>query len=375
MSSTPVIPPSLVPEDGRFGAGPSRVRAAQVDALRDAGATLLGTSHRQAPVKDLVARVQEQLGEFFSLPEGYEIVLGLGGSSTFWDAAAFGLVSSRAEHLSFGEFGAKFASVTDRAPFLEPSVVVEAPAGSRPEGPRVAAGVDVYAWPQNETSTGVAMPVRRVHGDQGALTVVDATSAAGGMAVDLAETDVYYFSPQKNFGSDGGIWFAAFSPAALERVEQVAASQRWIPDVLSLATAVENSRKHQTYNTPALAGLVMLDEQLRWFLDQGGLPWTAARTAETSALVYDWAEHSDVAHPFVAEAAHRSPVVCTVDFDDAVDAARIAAVLRANGVVDVEPYRKLGRNQLRIATFASVPPEDVRALLACIDWTVAHGLD
>ncbi|MBS6030441.1 MAG: phosphoserine transaminase [Kocuria rhizophila] len=374
MTSTPVIPPSLLPEDGRFGAGPSRVRAAQVAALKRAGASLLGTSHRQAPVKDLVARVQRRLGEFFSLPEGYEIVLGLGGSSTFWDAAAFSLVASRAEHLSFGEFGSKFASVTDRAPFLEPSVVVEAPAGSRPEGPEAVSGVDVYAWPQNETSTGVAMPVRRVHSDDGALTVVDATSAAGGMAVDLTETDVYYFSPQKNFGSDGGIWFAAFSPAALERVESVATSGRWMPDVLSLRTAVENSRKHQTYNTPALAGLVMLDEQLGWLLEQGGLPWAAARTAETSGLVYDWAELSDVAHPFVAEPGHRSPVVCTVDFDDAVDAARIASVLRANGVVDVEPYRKLGRNQLRIATFASVPPRDVRALLECIDWTVANGL-
>ncbi|RKQ34217.1 phosphoserine transaminase [Kocuria tytonis] len=366
----PVIPPSLLPTDGRFGAGPSRVRHEQLSALCHGGPALLGTSHRQAPVKDLVARIQQRLGAFFSLPEGYEIVLGLGGASTFWDSAAFGLVRSRAEHLAFGEFGAKFASVTQRAPFLEPPVVVEAPAGSRPDGPRVIPGVDVYAWPQNETSTGVAMPVRRVPAD-GALTVVDATSAAGGMAVDLAQTDVYYFSPQKNFGSDGGIWFAAFSPAALERVADVAASGRWIPDVLSLATAVENSRRHQTYNTPALAGLVLLDAQLGWLEERGGLEWAARRTAETSGLVYEWAERSDVARPFVADPAHRSPVVCTVDFDAAVDAARVAAVLRANGVVDVEPYRKLGRNQLRIATFVAVPPEDVRALLECIDWTVA----
>ncbi len=375
MTSMPVIPPSLLPTDGRFGAGPSRVRAEQVAALERGGSSLLGTSHRQAPVKDLVAQVQERLAEFFSLPDGYEIVLGLGGSSTFWDSAAFSLVTDRAEHLSFGEFGAKFAHVTDRAPFLEPSVVIAAPAGSRPEGPRPEPGVDVYAWPQNETSTGVAMPVQRVHADDGALTVIDATSAAGGMAVDLTETDVYYFSPQKNFGSDGGIWFAAFSPAALERVERIAASDRWIPDVLSLATAVDNSRKHQTYNTPALAGLVMLNEQAGWLNAQGGLDWAARRTAETSGLVYDWAHRSDVATPFVTQPEHRSPVVCTVDFDDAVDAARIAAVLRANGVVDVEPYRKLGRNQLRIATFVSVPPEDVRALLECIDWTVANGLD
>lgn len=371
MTDLPVIPPHLLPEDGRFGAGPSRVRPEQLGALARAGTTLLGTSHRQAPVKDLVARIQERLAEFLGLPAGYEIVLGTGGASVFWDSAAFGLVRSRAEHLAFGEFGAKFASVTDRAPFLERSVVLEAPAGSRPEGPRILQDVDVYAWPQNETSTGVAMPVRRVVADD-ALTVVDATSAAGGMAVEIAETDVYYFSPQKNFGSDGGIWFAAFSPAALERVERLSASGRWVPDVLSLAAAVENSRKHQTYNTPALAGLVMLDEQLGWLLEQGGMPWAAARTAETSGLVYDWAEASEHAQPFVADPAHRSPVVCTVDFDAAVDAARVASALRANGVLDVEPYRKLGRNQLRIATFASVPPEDVRALLRCIDWAVGE---
>ena len=370
MTDMPVIPPSLLPADGRFGAGPSRVRAEQLAALTRGGTSILGTSHRQAPVKDLVARVQRRMAEFFRLPEGYEILLGMGGASTFWDSAAFSLVENRAEHLVFGEFGAKFASVTDRAPFLEPSVVVEAPAGSRPEGTRPEPGVDVYAWPQNETSTGVVMPVRRVAAP-GALTVVDATSAAGGMAVDLAETDVYYFSPQKNFGGDGGLWFAAFSPAALERVERVAASGRWIPDVLSLTTAVSNSRQHQTYNTPALAGLLMLDEQLGWLLEQGGMDWAARRTVETSGLVYDWAERNDAARPFVADPAHRSPVVCTVDFDDAVDASRIAAVLRANGVVDVEPYRKLGRNQLRIATFVSVPPEDVRALLECLDWTVA----
>ena len=371
MTDLPVIPPHLLPEDGRFGAGPSRVRPEQLGALARAGTTLLGTSHRQAPVKDLVARIQERLAEFLGLPAGYEIVLGTGGASVFWDSAAFGLVRSRAEHPAFGELGAKFASVTDRAPFLERSVVLEAPAGSRPEEPRILPDVDVYAWPQNETSTGVAMPVRRVVADD-ALTVVDATSAAGGMAVEIAETDVYYFSPQKNFGSDGGIWFAAFSPAALERVERLSASGRWVPDVLSLAAAVENSRKHQTYNTPALAGLVMLDEQLGWLLEQGGMPWAAARTAETSGLVYDWAEGSEHARPFVADPAHRSPVVCTVDFDAAVDAARVASVLRANGVLDVEPYRKLGRNQLRIATFASVPPEDVRALLRCIDWAVGE---
>ena len=370
MTDLPVIPPSLLPADGRFGAGPSRVRAEQVAALVRGATTVLGTSHRQAPVKELVARVQDRMARFLRLPEGYEMVVGMGGASAFWDSAAFGLVQSRAQHLVFGEFGAKFAGVTDRAPFLESSVVLEAPAGSRPELSRPQEGVDICAWPQNETSTGVAMPVLRAQAE-GCLTVVDATSAAGGMAVELSETDVYYFSPQKNFGSDGGLWFAAFSPAALERVERIAASGRWIPDVLSISSAVTNSRQHQTYNTPALAGLLLLDEQLGWLLEQGGMDWAARRTAETSGLVYDWANRSDVARPFVSDPAHRSPVVCTVDLDDAVDAGRVAAVLRANGVVDVEPYRKLGRNQLRIATFVSVPPEDVRALLECLDWTVA----
>lgn len=371
MTEEITLPPDLLPSDGRFGSGPSRTR---YEALADFGQVApnyIGTSHRREPIRVLVKLIRMGLLEFFGAPEGYEVVLGNGGSTAFWDAAAFGLIERRSQHLAFGEFGAKFASVTDRAPFLERSVVLEAPAGSRPEEPRILPDVDVYAWPQNETSTGVAMPVRRVVADD-ALTVVDATSAAGGMAVEIAETDVYYFSPQKNFGSDGGIWFAAFSPAALERVERLSASGRWVPDVLSLAAAVENSRKHQTYNTPALAGLVMLDEQLGWLLEQGGMPWAAARTAETSGLVYDWAEASEHAQPFVADPAHRSPVVCTVDFDAAVDAARVASVLRANGVLDVEPYRKLGRNQLRIATFASVPPEDVRALLRCIDWAVGE---
>ncbi|GAA2121277.1 phosphoserine transaminase [Kocuria atrinae] len=375
MSEMPVIPASLLPTDGRFGAGPSRVRPEQVSALVDAGTSLLGTSHRQAPVRSLVGDIREGLAEFFGLPEGYEIILGLGGASTFWDSAAFSLVRRRAQHLSFGEFGSKFAQVTDKAPHLERSEIFRAQPGSRPAGPEPREGVDVYAWPQNETSTGVIMDVTRPSGtDPDALTVIDATSAAGGMHVDINHTDVYYFSPQKNFGSDGGVWFAAVSPAALERIAEISRSDRWIPDVLSLAAAVENSRKNQTYNTPALAGLVLLDEQVRWLNGNGGMPWAAERTATTSSLVYDWAERTTVATPFVTDPEHRSPVVCTVDFDDSVDTARVLSVLRANGVVDVDPYRKLGRNQLRIATFASVPEADIHALLACIDWTLENAL-
>lgn len=375
MSELPVLPASLLPADGRFGAGPSRVRPEQMGALVHAGSRLLGTSHRQAPVRDLVGGIREGLADFFGLPDGYEIILGLGGASTFWDSAAFSLVRRRAQHLAFGEFGSKFAQVTDKAPHLEPSDILRAEPGSRPAGPEPREDIDVYAWPQNETSTGVIMDVARPVGtDTGALTVIDATSAAGGMHVDASQTDVYYFSPQKNFGSDGGIWFAAVSPAALERISEISHSDRWIPDVLSLATAVENARKNQTYNTPALAGLVMLDQQVRWLNDNGGMNWAAGHTRATSSLVYDWAERTPSATPFVAEPAHRSPVVCTIDFDDTVDTARVLSVLRANGVVDVDPYRKLGRNQLRIATFASVPATDVEALLACIDWTLENAL-
>ncbi len=367
MANTITIPRHLLPADGRFGAGPAKVRAEQVDALARAGAGLLGTSHRQAPVKELVGSVREGLARFLGLPEGYEVLLGLGGATAFWDAAAFGLVEHKAQHLMFGEFGAKFAQTTDRAPFLQASSIVAAAPGARPE-PRPEEGVDVYAWPQNETSTGVAAPVRRPAGiDDDALVLVDATSAAGGMAADLAQTDVYYFSPQKNFGSDGGLWLGAFSPAAIERIERIGASDRWIPDFLQLTAALENSRMNQTYNTPALATLIMLDEQIRWLNDRGGMAWAAARTKESSDLVYAWAEASSFAAPFVVRPEDRSTVITTVDFDGTVDAAAVAAVLRAHGVVDVEPYRKLGRNQLRIATFVSIEPDDVAQLLRCID--------
>ena len=373
MSDTSItIPANLLPKDGRFGAGPSKVRPEQMEALASASATLLGTSHRQAPVKNLVGSVRSGLSDFFRAPEGYEVVLGVGGSTAFWDIASFGLVENKAQHLSFGEFGSKFAAATNKAPFLAESSIIKAEPGTRPEA-RAEAGVDVYAWPQNETSTGVAAPVRRVAGaDEGSLVLVDATSAAGGLDVDVAESDVYYFAPQKNFASDGGLWLGLFSPAALERAARVKASGRWIPDFLDLQTAIDNSRLNQTYNTPALATLVTLDAQVRWLNASGGLDFAAARTADSAGRIYRWAEASSVATPFVSDPADRSNVIATIDFDESVDAAAIAKVLRANGIVDTEPYRKLGRNQLRIATFVAIEPDDVSALLECIDYVVAE---
>ncbi|OMH24566.1 phosphoserine aminotransferase [Tersicoccus phoenicis] len=366
------IPADLLPADGRFGAGPSKVRSEQLAAIAAAQPRVIGTSHRQGPVKELVGRVRAGLADLFTLPDGYEVVLGVGGATAFWDVAAFGLVQSRAQHLSFGEFSAKFAAATDRSPFLASSSIITSPAGTRPE-PVAEAGVDVYAWAHNETSTGVAAPVQRVVGaDAGSLVLVDGTSAAGGLAVDVAQSDVYYFSPQKNFGSDGGLWFGLFSPAALERAERIAASDRWVPDFFSLPTAIENSRKNQTSNTPALMTLVSMDAQLQWMLANGGLAWAAERTADSASRLYRWAEASDVAQPFVQRPEDRSTVIVTIDFDESVDAARIAAVLRANGVVDVEPYRKLGRNQLRVATFVAVDPDDVSALIRSIDWVLEH---
>ena len=363
------IPSELLPSDGRFGAGPSKVRPEQVQALNDAGRSLLGTSHRQAPVKDLVGEIREGLHTFFQAPEGYEVVLGVGGSTAFWDIAGFGLVEQKAQHLSFGEFGSKFAKATDNAPHLQPSSILKAEPGTRP-APRAEPGVDVYAWPHNETSTGVAADVTRVQGaDAGSLVLVDGTSAAGGLAVDVSQTDAYYFAPQKNFASDGGLWLAMMSPAALERAEKLAA-ERWIPDFLSLTTAIDNSRKNQTYNTPALTTLVTLAEQVRWLNTSGGMDFAAARTADSAGRVYAWAEAHELATPFVRKTEDRSNVIVTVDFDDRVDAAEIASTLRANGIVDVEPYRKLGRNQLRIATFVSIEPEDITQLLQAIDYVL-----
>lgn len=364
------IPRDLLPVDGRFGCGPSKVRPGQLEALLTSGASLLGTSHRQAPVKNLVGSVREQLSSLFRLPDGYEILLGNGGSTAFWDAAAFGLVERRTQNLVFGEFGGKFASAA-KAPWLDAPDVRKAEPGSRVAAEAVE-GVDVYAWPHNETSTGVAAPITRVAAD-GALTVIDATSAAGGIDFDVTETDVYYFAPQKNLGSDGGLWFAAVSPAAIERIERIAASDRYIPEFLSLKNAVDNSRLNQTLNTPALTTLHLLDSQLSWINDNGGLSWAAARTHESSQALYAWAEASEVATPFVANPEHRSPVVVTIDFDDSIDAAAVARTLRANGIVDTEPYRKLGRNQLRIATFVSIEPDDIRQLIRSIDYVLEHG--
>ena len=364
------IPADLLPKDGRFGSGPSKVRPEQVDYLAGLGTTLLGTSHRQAPVKNLVGAVREGLSDLFSLPEGYEIVLGNGGSTAFWDIAAFGLVRERAQHLAFGEFSSKFASVTNNAPFLGDSTVIKADPGTLATA-QAEAGVDVYAWPHNETSTGVMAPVKRVPGaDDGALVLIDATSGAGGLPVDVSETDVYYFGPQKCFAADGGLWLAAFSPAALARVQEIAAAGRWVPDFFSLPTAIDNSRKNQTYNTPALSTLALLRSQVDWINGNGGLEWAVDRTADSSGRLYDWAERTSYTTPYVIDPAARSQVVCTIDFDDAVDASAVAKTLRAHGVVDTEPYRKLGRNQLRVATFPATDPDDVSALIACIEHVV-----
>jgi phosphoserine aminotransferase len=366
-----VIPSSLLPADGRFGCGPSKVRPEQLAHLAEVGPRILGTSHRQAPVKQLVARVRRGIADLYSLPEGHEVVLGNGGSTAFWDAAAFGLIERRAQLASFGEFGAKFAKAAG-APWLEAPDVRKAEPGSRADA-EPAGGVDVYGWPQNETSTGVQAPVRRVHGDPGALTVIDATSAAGGVLAHAAEFDVLYFAPQKNFASDGGLWFAIMSPAAIERVERVAASGRYIPEFLSLKNAVDNSRLDQTLNTPALGTLLLLENQLEWMNASGGLAWADARTRESSGVLYDWAEAREVASPFVTDPAHRSQVVVTIDFDASTDAAALAKTLRANGIVDTEPYRKLGRNQLRIATFTAIEPDDIRALTASLDWVLEQS--
>jgi phosphoserine aminotransferase len=364
------IPEDLKPADGRFGCGPSKVRPEQLVHLAGEAAALMGTSHRQAPVKGLVGRVRAGVRDLFSLPDGYEIVLGNGGTTAFWDALAFGMVRRRALHLAFGEFSQKFATVTTGAPFLEDPIVVKAPPGDAPDAASDP-DVDVIAWAHNETSTGVMLDVRRpasTTDDQ--LVLVDATSGAGGLPLDASQVDVYYFAPQKCFAADGGLWIAALSPAAVQRVDELAASDRWIPEFLSIATALDNSRKDQTYNTPAIATLFLLADQLEWMLERGGLDWCVGRTRESSGHLYGWAEASPFATPFVAVPAKRSLVVGTVDFDDSVDAAAVAATLRANGIVDVEPYRKLGRNQLRIAMFPAVEPDDVRALTGCIDWVV-----
>jgi phosphoserine aminotransferase len=361
------IPADMLPADGRFGSGPSKVRPEAVQAMADTGTAILGTSHRQPPVKNLVGRVRAGLTDLFSLPEGYEVVLGNGGTTAFWDMATLGLIRNRSQHLSFGEFSSKFAKAAKTAPFLEEPDVVSSEPGTRPT-PRAVPGVDAYAWPHNETSTGVMAPVRRVEGaDDDALVLVDATSGAGGLPVDIADADVYYFAPQKSFASDGGLWLALMSPRALTRAEELAGTDRWVPAFLDLPTAIDNSRKNQTYNTPALATLLLLADQIDWFNGQGGLDWAVGRTTDSSSRLYTWADKTSYTTPYVEDPDARSLVVGTIDFDEAVDAAAVAKVLRANGVVDVEPYRKLGRNQLRVAMFPAVDPDDVEALTQCID--------
>lgn len=369
MAGQLTIPPDLKPRDGRFGSGPSKMRPEQLQVLTTTAAALFGTSHRQAPVKNLVGRVRLGLAELFSLPDGYQVILGNGGATAFWDAAAFGLIDTRSLHLSYGEFSSKFASAVAKNPFVEDPIVIKSDPGGAPE-PQADPSVDVIAWAHNETSTGVAVPVCRPADSGDALVVIDATSGAGGLPVDIAETDVYYFAPQKNFASDGGLWLALMGPAALARIEAIAASGRWVPDFLSLSIAVENSLKDQTYNTPAIGTLALLAEQLDWLLGNGGLEWAVKRTADSSQRLYSWAQERPYTTPFVADPALRSQVVGTIDFVDNVDAAAVAKTLRANGIVDTEPYRKLGRNQLRVAMFPAIEPDDVSALTQCIDWVV-----
>lgn len=367
------LPENLLPSDGRFGCGPSKVRPAQIDAIVAGGTDIIGTSHRQPAVKEVVCSVRSGLADLFNLPEGYEIITSLGGATAFWDAASFGLIREKSAHLTYGEFSGKFATVSKKAPWLaEPEIHAfepgTAPAASELDG----TDADLVGWAHNETSTGAMVAVKRPATD--ALVAVDATSGAGGLPVDITETDVYYFSPQKCFASDGGLWFAAFSPAALERVEEIAASDRYIPAFLDLKTAVDNSRKNQTYNTPAVATLLMMDSQVKWMNENGGLEGMVERTTESSSILYNWAEGRSETTPFVADADSRSLVVGTIDFDDAVDADVIAKTLRANGVLDTEPYRKLGRNQLRIGMFPAIEPEDIRTLTKAIDYILDAGV-
>ena len=370
MSADIVIPSNLKPVDGRFGCGPSKIRPEALAALSASGNSILGTSHRQKPVKNVVKRVREGLTALFNLPEGYEVVLGNGGSTAFWDIATFGLIEDRSQHLVFGEFSSKFASASKEAPFLGEPTVIKSEPGSHPVSV-VEAGIDVYALTHNETSTGVAMPIIRPAGTDGALVLVDATSAAGGLMVNAKEFDTYYFAPQKSFASDGGLWIAIMSPAAIARAEKIKASGRWIPAFFDLGIAIENSRLDQTYNTPALVTLMLLAEQIEWMNANGGLSFAAGRSTQSSDILYSWAEKTSYTTPFVIDPAMRSKVVGTINFDDAIDATQICAALRANGIVDTEPYRKLGKNQLRIGMFPAVDPSDVDALTKCIDHVVA----
>lgn len=370
MNDAIQIPTDLLPADGRFGAGPSKIQTSHLDALAATGSTLMGTSHRQAPVKNTVGRVREGLASLFDLPEGYEVVLGNGGATAFWDIATHGLIRQKSQHLSFGEFSSKFAKAAQQAPWLDDPTVITSDPGSRPEAV-AEEGVDAYAWAHNETSTAVMAPVVRPVDDD-SIVLVDATSGAGGLPVDLTEVDTYYFAPQKCFASDGGLWIALMSPRALARAAEIAASDRHVPAFFDLPTAIDNSAKNQTYNTPSVATLFLMAEQLDWMNSQGGLAGMVERTTASSDALYGWAERTSYTTPYVTDPSHRSLVIGTIDFDDAIDAAEIAKVLRANGIVDTEPYRKLGRNQLRIAMYPAVDPSDVEKLTACIDHVVGR---
>ena len=370
MSVEIIIPSDLKPVDGRFGCGPSKIRPQALAALAASGTSILGTSHRQKPVKNVVKRVREGLHSLFNLPEGYEVIVGNGGSTAFWDIATLNLIENRSQHLVFGEFSSKFASASKEAPFLGDPTVIKAEPGSHPLAV-AEAGIDVYALTHNETSTGVSMPIIRPTGTEASLVLVDATSAAGGLLVEAKEFDTYYFAPQKSFASDGGLWIAIMSPAAIARVEKIKASGRWIPAFFDLSIAIENSRLDQTYNTPAVATFMLLAEQIEWMNSNGGLSFAAGRSSKSSEILYSWAEKTSYTTPFVTDSAMRSKVVGTINFDDAIDATKIAAALRANGIVDTEPYRKLGKNQLRIGMFPAVEPSDVEAMTKCIDFVVA----
>ncbi len=365
------IPADLKPSDGRFGAGPSKIRPESLAGLAKVGNTFLGTSHRRPGVKHVVGEIRAGLGQLFELPEGYEVILGNGGATAFWDIATFGLIKERSQHLSFGEFSSKFATAAKEAPFLQAPTVIKSEPGTHPL-PQAEEGIDAYALTHNETSTGVMMPIKRIEGaDADSLVLVDATSGAGGLEVDITQSDVYYFSPQKCFASDGGLWVGIFSPAAIARVQEIKESSRWVPTSYDLTTAIENSRLDQTYNTPALVTLWLLADQLEWMNSNGGLKFTTSRTADSAQRLYTWAEKTDYTNPYVADSDMRSNVIGTIDFDDAIDAEFVAKTLRSNGIVDTEPYRKLGRNQLRIAMFPAIEPTDVEALTACVDYVVS----
>ena len=371
MSAEIIIPENIKPRDGRFGAGPSKIRPAALTSLVATGSSVIGTSHRQKPVKNVVKGGREGLTSLFNLPEGYEVILGNGGSTAFWDIATFGLIENRSQHLVFGEFSSKFAAAAKEAPFLGEPTVIKAEPGTHPSAVKED-GIDVYALTHNETSTGVAMQIKRPAGTDGALVLVDATSAAGGLHVDAKEFDTYYFAPQKSFASDGGLWLALMSPAAIERAEKIKASGRWVPAFFDLGIAIENSRLDQTYNTPALITLMLLADQIKWMNENGGLKFATDRTADSASRLYSWAEKTSYTTPFVVNPAERSHVIGTINFDDAIDATKVAAALRANGIVDTEPYRKLGKNQLRIAMFPAIDPSDIDALTASIDYVVSQ---